>query len=100
MLLGAAQQPLRRGHTTYIEVQVVLPGVPDPAVDLDAVLRRLSRRVACSRFGDGRCPRRIGVIRIEAHRSPVRRGPRAFDFEQIVGELVLYGLERSDRYAE
>src|SRR4051812_26276946 len=48
VLLRATEQALRGVDPADVEMQVVLPRVPDPGVDLDAVLRNLARRVACA----------------------------------------------------
>ena len=81
-------------------MQVVLPRVPDAAVDLDALLRGTGRRRAGGRLRDVNCAMTVGIGGVDAHRRVVHRGSRALEVERDVGELVLDRLERSDRYVE
>src|SRR4051794_36612433 len=100
MLLGATEQALRGVDPADVEMQVVLPRISDPSVDLNAVLRDLAGRVAGARLRNGGGAGRIRIVGIEAHRRPVRRSAGALELQQVVGALVLHGLETANGYVE
>src|SRR3954452_20648074 len=85
MLLCATEQAFRGVDPADVEMQVVLPRVADPGMDLNAVLRNLASRVARARLRNSGGAGRIRVVRIEAHRSPVRRSAGALELQQVVG---------------
>src|SRR5262245_5757527 len=82
------------------EVKVVLPREADAAVQLERGGVRERLGVARHRLrGAGGDSRVVEVVR-ERVRGVPRRGARLFDGGVRVGELVLHGLERTDRAPE
>src|SRR5436190_725402 len=73
VFLGATEETLRGVHPPDIKVQIVLPGVADTAMELDAVLGDVPRRVAGCGLRDRGGARRVRVSGVKAHRGPVRR---------------------------
>ena len=82
------------------EVQVVLPGEADAAVDLQRAARDVDRRVG--RVGLGAVGRHVGVLGVvvERPRRPVGDRARALGLEEHLRAGVRDGLVGADRAAE
>ena len=82
-----------------VDVGIVLPGEPDPAEHLDAVLGRVEERLDRER-GRGRCGERAGIVVSDGAGGIPHRGARELGAGQHVGAAVLRALELADRSAE
>jgi hypothetical protein len=81
-------------------VRRVLPGEPDAAVQLHALLRRVHRGVAAGRLGQRDRDGRVRVARGEAGSRVPGGGTRLGDGHPQVGQPVLEGLEGAHRAGE
>ena len=100
MLRGSSEQRLEGLEALDVQMDVVLPGVADAAVDLDALLGDESLAVAGGRFRDARRQLPPAVVLGDGHGSEVGGGAGLLEADEHVGELVLDGLERADGTAE
>src|SRR5262245_61001634 len=97
---GGAEEVLGGVRAPDVQVQVVLPRVPDSAVDLHAVLRTVRRSPSRCGLGDVGSAVLLRIVGVDAHRRVVHGAPGTLEVERAVGELVLDGLEASDRHVE
>src|SRR6478672_7930146 len=98
--LGVAVEHAVGGEAPQVEVEVVLPGEPDAAVDLEALLRELRAGIAGVRLGDAHDLRRGGPSVGDRVGGGRRRSGAHLGPEADVGEDVLERLERTDRTPE
>ena len=95
-------EELAQGHRApQVEVGVVLPGEPDPAEHLDAVLGDAGEGVE----GDGarrhhREVAAVGVRVVEGEGGVPRHGAGLLEGDEHVGAAVLHALELADRPTE
>src|SRR5260370_38055009 len=79
---------LERLGALHVEVEVVLPGEADAAVDLDRLAADLARGVADVRLRHGRGELGVLRLRVERPRGVVDGGARVLDLEEHLGALV------------
>src|SRR5437899_3970100 len=101
----ATRRRIAEGHFTglralEVEVEVMLPGEADAAVDLDRARGHEAVRVAGDRFRLRGRERGVGSGLGVGARGVVRRGFRFLDLDRHVGALVLDRLEAADRASE
>src|SRR4026209_1730713 len=97
---GVAIEGLERLGALEVEVEIVLPGEADAAVDLDRVAADLAGRLAHVRLAGRRGPRRVVRAGGQRPRRVVDRGMRVLDLHQHLRAAMTDGLERADELAE
>src|SRR2546426_8756215 len=100
VVLGVAEERLQRLRALEVEVEVVLPGEADAAVDLDGVAADLARGIAHVGLADGRGHGGVLGASVERPRRVVHGRMRVLRRHQHLGAAVTDGLEGADRLAE
>src|SRR5215472_184787 len=95
-----AEERLQRLGALHEELDVTLPGVPHPPVDLDALLADEALAVARSRLRHGGSQRSAWIVLGHSHHGEVSGGAGLLNLDEHVGALVLDGLEGPDRLVE
>src|SRR5216683_6022027 len=83
-----------------IEMKVVLPGEPDPAVHLHTAIAHFAISVRAEGFRYRNRIARLGCVLGQSPGRIIGRRARALSHQQHVGALMLNGLESTDRATE
>src|SRR6267143_2584270 len=95
-----AKHHFRRLAPPVIEMKVVLPGKPDPAVHLHTAIAHFAISVRAEGLRYRNRAARLGCVLGQSPRRIIGRRARALSHQQNVGALMLNGLESTDRTTE